>query len=56
MYSWDDSYKEEYIAQCIDNISHNKLPLQNLKICMKLIEKMNQNQYNAQKKTRQDFA
>jgi hypothetical protein len=45
--SWDDTYKESYIASCIDNISHNKLPLQNLKIAMKLIEKMNQNQYNS---------
>ena len=25
--NWDDSYKESYIAHCIDNITNNKLPL-----------------------------
>jgi hypothetical protein len=37
---WDDSLKESFIAQCIDNISSNRLPLQSLKIAMKLIEKL----------------
>lgn len=56
--SWDDGYKEPYIAQCLDNISNNKYPLQNLKIAMKLMEKMNTNAYGAQpnKRTRQEFA
>jgi len=25
--SWEDSYKDPYIALCIDNISNNKMPL-----------------------------
>jgi hypothetical protein len=45
--SWDDSYKEPYIAQSIENIVNNKMPLQSLKIASKLIESMNQNQYFA---------
>jgi hypothetical protein len=50
--SWDDSYKEGYVAQCLDNISHNKVPLQSLKIALKLIEKMNQSNYTTNKRTR----
>lgn len=50
--SWDDSSKETYVAQCLDNISNKTFPLQNLKIAMKLIEKMSQSSYPAGKRTR----
>jgi len=54
--AWDDGLKEAYVAQCLDNIGNNRLPLQNLKIALKLIEKMNCSSYAAQQRTRQDFA
>lgn len=43
------------MSQAIDNITSEKLPLQNLKIAKKLIEKMNTNNYPAGKRTRKDF-
>ena len=43
--SWDDSFKEQYVALCLDNISNNKHSLQNLKIAVKLIQKMNYSSY-----------
>lgn len=56
--AWDDSFKETYVARCLDNISHQKYPLQNLKIAMKLIEKMNTGSYQAPigRRNRQEFA
>ena len=56
VHCWDDSLKEGYIAQCLDNISNGRLPLQNLKIAVKLIERMTQGAYGATRRTRQDFA
>lgn len=43
------------MALCLDNITHRRFALQNLKIAMKLIQKMNYSNYNG-KKTRADFA
>jgi hypothetical protein len=53
--NWEDPIKEIYVSQAIDNITSEKLPLQNLKIAKKLIEKMNTSQYPAGKRTRKDF-
>ena len=54
--AWDDALKEPYIAEAIDNIANNKLPLQNLKLCMKLLEKWTQSTYQSPgRKTRQEF-
>jgi uncharacterized UPF0160 family protein len=43
------------VALCLDNIAHRRFALQNLKIAMKLIQKMNYSNYNG-KRTRADFA
>ena len=53
--SWDDSFKEEYVGLCVENIEKNKFSLQNLKIITKLISKMSFSSYQG-KKTKNDFA
>jgi len=52
---WEDSLRDPYIAECLDNITSNKLPLVNLKILRKLIEKMNQTSYSSSRKNRSEF-
>lgn len=39
--SWDDSLKQQHVALCLDNIAHGRYALQNLKIAVKIISKMN---------------
>lgn len=47
---WDDALKEPYIEEAIENIANNKLPLQNLKLCAKMIERWTQNPFPANSK------
>ena len=53
---WDDALKEPYIEEAIENIAKDKLPLQSLKLCTKMIERWTQSPYPANsKKTRQQY-
>ena len=43
--NWDDNLKDAYVNSAIENIKAHNLPLQNLKLASKLIDKMNTSNY-----------